>query len=98
MRRIIVDADAEADLDAIAAYIERESPHAALRVLDRLRATFEKIAHMPTGREGRMDGTLERPVRGLPYVIAFDLPDPNTLRVLRVIHGARDWPSGEWPE
>jgi toxin ParE1/3/4 len=43
-------------------------------------------------------GRTTRSPRGLPYIIAFELPDKQTLRVLRIVHGARDWPAGGWPE
>jgi toxin ParE1/3/4 len=41
-------------------------------------------------------------VRGIPYIIAYALGEEpqgqETITVLRVIHGARDWPEESWPE
>lgn len=82
---------------AIASYISQDNPSAAKSVAARIRATTDKLAFMPTARRGRIEGTFEKPVRGLPYIIAFELPDKQTLRILRVIHAARDWPEGGWP-
>ncbi len=98
MRRLDFTPEALADLEQITAFISLDSPAAAIRVRARFFATFDKLAFMPTARAGRNAGTFEKPVRGLPYIIAFELPDKITLRILRVMHGARDWPAGRWPE
>ncbi len=41
-------------------------------------------------------------LRSLPYIIAYALETTpagdEVLAVLRVIHGARRWPEGRWPE
>jgi plasmid stabilization system protein ParE len=39
-------------------------------------------------------------VRRLPYIVAYAIDSdttPERIVVLRVIHGARDWPEGDWP-
>lgn len=90
------------DMDSLAEYIAADNRTAALKVLDRIDRTVENLSHAPTGRAGRVAGTYEKPIRGLPYIIAYALqPRPNgveRLVILRVIHGARHWPEGEWPE
>jgi toxin ParE1/3/4 len=43
------------------------------------------------GRIGRRKGTRELVVAGLPYFVVYRLR-ASTIEVLRVIHGARDWP------
>jgi toxin ParE1/3/4 len=90
------------DLDSLAAYIAADNRSAAVRVLDRIEQTVDNLAHAPTGRTGRVAGTYEKPVRGLPYIIAYALQrrprGGERVVVLRVIHGARDWPEGEWPK
>lgn len=98
MRLVDFTPEALADLEQIADHISLDSPSAAVRVRARIRATIENLAFMPTARAGRIAGTFEKPVRGLPYIIAFELPDKQTLRVLRIIHGARDWRAGAWPD
>jgi len=70
----------------------------ARRVGEKLVAAIDKLAFMPAARAGCKAGTFEKPVRGLPYIVAFELPDKATLRVLRIIHTSRDWPAGAWPE
>jgi plasmid stabilization system protein ParE len=98
MRRIEITRKASADLDAIVAYIAQDNPVAAERVDQRIRAAFEKLAELSTGRAGRVPGTFEKLVKGTPYVIAYELSNKATLRILRIIHGARDWQAGQWPD
>ena len=97
MRRIEIAESAERDLEQIVHYIAEDNPHAATRVMKKLRDAIERLAHMPTARPGRVVGTFERPAPGLPYIICFSLA-PSSLTVLRIIHGARDWRSGAWPD
>ncbi len=98
MRRIQITPEALADLERIAAYISSDNPIAASRIEERIYGAIDKLAFMPAARAGRAAGTYEKPVRGLPYIVAFALPDKLTLRVLRIIHSSRDWPTGGWPE
>lgn len=102
MRRVFWAEKALDDFDDLVAYIADDDPMTALRVLDRIEAAVEALAEMPTGRRGRVAGTYEKVVTGLPYVVAYALGETaageGTLTVLRVIHGARNWPEGGWPE
>jgi plasmid stabilization system protein ParE len=94
--------DALEDLNSAIAYIAADNPTAALKVLDRIEATGEALGEVATGRRGRVAGTYEKSVRGLPYIIAYAIqPLPSgreRIVILRVIHGARNWAAGEWPE
>jgi plasmid stabilization system protein ParE len=57
---------------------------------------------MLTGHPGRVAGTYERMVRGLPDIIAHALETAaggsERVVILRVVHGARDWPPGQSPD
>jgi len=90
------------DTDALVAYIAADNPVAAAEVLDQIETAAENLGHAPIGRRGRVAGTYERPVVGLPYIIAYALEPLPTggerVVILRVIHGARNWPKGEWPK
>jgi toxin ParE1/3/4 len=90
------------DADALATYIARDNPAAALQVLDRIETTVELLGETPIGRRGRVAGTYEKVVVGLPYIIAYALQSLPTgggrVVILRVIHGARNWREGEWPK
>ncbi|HEY2659112.1 MAG TPA: type II toxin-antitoxin system RelE/ParE family toxin [Caulobacteraceae bacterium] len=88
------------DLKSQIAYIAAENPPAARRVADRIRVTGAALGDTTTGRPGRVSGTYEKPVVGLPYVIAYAitaLAGREVVSILRVIHSARNWPDEEWP-
>jgi plasmid stabilization system protein ParE len=101
VRRIVWSRSALDDFDAAIAWIARDDPRAALSVADRIDAAIQALAATPTGRRGRVPGTYEKVVRGLPTIVAYALrahpSGDDRLIVLRVIHGARDWPEGSWP-
>jgi len=102
VRDVVWSDSALDDMDSLAAYIAADNQTAALRVLERIERTVENLSHAPTGRSGRVAGTYEKPVRGLPYIVAYALQrkprEIERIVILRVIHGARNWPEGEWPE
>jgi addiction module RelE/StbE family toxin len=86
-----------ADREAIFDYIEADSPHAAVRVDDRIEAHVEGLAQFPEmGRAGRIDGTRELVISGTPYIAAYRIIG-DTVRILRVLHGAQQWPD-EMPD
>jgi toxin ParE1/3/4 len=74
-------------------HIAEHHPRAAVAVVERIRSAVELLQAFPRlGREGREAGTREWVVRGLPYVIVYeiDFTDDGELMVLAVFHGARD--------
>ena len=86
--------EAIADRDAIYDYIEADNPAAAL-ALDEL---FEEKAtllvdHPRMGRRGREADTRER-VAHHNYILVYDVTGDG-VRVLRVLHAARQWPPPE---
>lgn len=86
-----------ADREAIFDYIEVDSPRAAISVDDRIRISIESLAQFPKiGRVGRIEGTRELVVSGTPYIAAYRVAD-DTVRILRILHGAQKWPD-ELPE
>jgi toxin ParE1/3/4 len=83
---------AVADRIAIFDYIEAESPRAAVTVDDRIETAVESPAAFPQmGRLGRVEGTRELVVPRTPYIAAYRR-EGNTIRILRVLHGAQRWP------
>ena len=84
--------DAASDLDSIEEYIGRDNPEAALRTLSEIVRQVEILTEHPgIGRPGRVEGTRELVIAGLPYVVAY-LHRGDTVTVLRVVHGAMKWP------
>ena len=96
MRRVVWSDEALDDLDDAMSYIGVDNPAAAHLVIDRIAAAIDLLAEMPVGRIGRVKGTHEWHVQRTPYVVSYSLTD-ETLHILHVIHGSRDWPAGEWP-
>ncbi len=103
MKRPVVWADsARADYLGIVRYIARENPDAAARVAARIEDAAAALSDFATGRAGRVSGTYEKVLPGLPYILAYEIvPRPEggeLVAVLHVIHGARDWLAEEWPK
>lgn len=90
---------AERDLDDIAEYIGLDSPAAAARVVLELIDQTETLLtrHVALGRPGRVLGTRELVIQGLPYVIAYRVRD-NDIEILRVLHTSRRWPGNLPPD
>jgi addiction module RelE/StbE family toxin len=84
---------AESDLDQIAAYIGQDSPAAAARVILELIDRVETLLsrHPGIGRPGRVLGTRELIISGLPYIVPYRVRDRN-VEILRVMHTSRRWP------
>jgi plasmid stabilization system protein ParE len=69
---------------------------------ERIQKAADDLAFMSTGRPGRVAGTFEKVVTGLPYIIAYEITTSprgeECISVLRVIHATRNWPPGRWPD
>ena len=89
---------AQTDLLEILEYIARDNPAAADRVARCLVSAIEALAEQPRlGRPGRVAGTRELVIPGLPDVAVYRITEPgraasSEVEVLRIIHGARRWP------
>ena len=83
---------AQADRASIFDYIEADSPQAAIAVDDRIRVQAEVLVQFPeSGRRGRVEGTRELVIPRTPYIAAYRIAG-DTVRILRLLHGARQWP------
>jgi plasmid stabilization system protein ParE len=84
---------AVADLERICGYIAEDSPANARAVAQRLLDAIENgIAWFPyMGRVGRVRGTRECVVRGLPFIVVYRVDDQRGIVwVEAVFHGAQD--------
>jgi toxin ParE1/3/4 len=80
------------DLRHLRAYIKQDNPAAAKRVAERIRALVRRLATMPQmGRPGRIESTRELVVPDTPYIVVYYV-DGDTVNIISVIHGAREWP------
>ncbi len=102
MRPVVWSKDAHDDFRGIIAFVARDNPAAAHGLAARIDQAIRALAATPTGRKGRVSGTYEKVMRGMPYIVAYALGDEpkghETVTILRVIHGARDWRQESWPE
>ncbi len=88
----VVRETAYRDLDEIHAWIAKDRPASADRVIERIVKSAELLGHFPyIGRAGRVHGTLEWVMSGLPYIVVYTAdPDADELTVIAVFHGARN--------
>ena len=83
---------AVADREQIFDYIEADDPHAAAGVDDRIERCVEQLLQFPkSGRAGRVEDTRELVIADTPYIAVYRITG-DTIRILRVLHGARLWP------
>lgn len=81
-----------ADRVAIFDYIEADSPRAAVLIDNRIEDAAEALIKMPgMGRPGRVEGTRELIIDRTPYIAAYRISG-KAIRILRVLHGAQQWP------
>ena len=82
---------ARADLLAVAEYIARHD-QTAYAVQEAIRHQVGRLAEHPrSGRPGRVEGTRELVVSGTRYILACRVAG-QVVTILRVLHGARQWP------
>lgn len=76
----------------IFAIISLERPRVAASVLARIRRAAEFLVEFPRAEhQGGVAGTLEWVVRGLPYIIVYEIDEASgEVWILGVFHGARD--------
>ena len=83
---------ASQDLYNIVRRIQEDNPSAAAKVASTLYDGCERLADFPRrGRRGRIEGTRELVFPGLPYIVVYRIQD-RSLEILRIYHGAQDWP------
>lgn len=81
------------DLASIHRFVSDDDRTAADHVQARVTARVEQLADHPRiGRPGRVQGTRELVVSGLPYVVVYRLAEGYQVRILRVLHTARKYP------
>lgn len=79
------------ELDELTVYhIARGEPEVAHAIIQRVLAAAEKLGEWPSmARKGRIAGTREFVVRGMPYIIVYREKKIG-ISILRVLHTSRD--------
>jgi toxin ParE1/3/4 len=92
---------ANTDFLGIVEWLKARNPTAAARVGRRILNDVEQLATFPfLGKPGRSPDTRELTVTRFPYLIVYTvepnavaaIDTPQTVVVLRVLHGAMLWP------
>jgi toxin ParE1/3/4 len=83
---------ARQDVNAIWDFMEQRNPDEAEMVDSEILRSVEELLQFPKrGKPGRVKGTRELVVLGLPYVVVY-LLEESRIVILRVLHGAQNWP------
>ncbi|MBC7906091.1 MAG: type II toxin-antitoxin system RelE/ParE family toxin [Rhodospirillaceae bacterium] len=83
---------AEDDLLAQCDYIAREDPRLAERIGSEVLVRVAGLSDHPhRGRSGRVEGTRELPLPGLPWLAVYTIED-DAVFILRLLHGTQAWP------
>ncbi len=81
------------DLEEIETYIAAESPTVAINIVVKIIKAVSLLKEQQgVGRPGRVPGTKELVVTGLPYIVPYRVKD-EVVQVLRVYHTSRKWPN-----
>lgn len=73
-------------------YIAKDSPDAAARVAGVIADAAVRLEQFPlSGREGRIQGTRELVIPGLPYILPYRIVG-DEIQIASVIHTSRKWP------
>ena len=80
------------DLDKIEEYISREnSPAVAIDIVLKVIETVGMVLppHPRAGRMGRVTGTREFVIEGVPFVVIYRQLGSDQLQIIRVLHDAQ---------
>jgi toxin ParE1/3/4 len=81
------------DLEEIALHIQRDNESAAQSVVNTLFDAANSLEVFPSrGRIGKIKGTRELVIPGLPYIVVYQIV-PDAIQILHIYHGARNWPA-----
>lgn len=103
MRRAVLwSGRAAKAVEAVVVEVAKDNRVAAERVAERLYETAQKLGERSLGRAGRVEGTYEKTVVGLPYVLCYTIAlgqggIEEQIIILHVIHTARHWPKDKLP-
>ncbi len=93
--RLVWSRPARDDRRTIREYITADDPRAAVALDELMSAKAARLAHHPElGRPGRIPNTRELVVHR-NYLLIYDIIQDGVVRVLRVLHAARQWPPTE---
>lgn len=86
-------AKAVGDLQSLRAFIAKDKPGAAKKLVQKIFAKVEKDLALQShlGRPGRAPGNREFIIADTPYILPYRVQG-ECLEIIRVLHGAMRWP------
>jgi len=86
-------AKAVGDLQSLRAFVARDKPNAAKKLVQKIITKVEKdlVLQPHLGRPGRASGTREYIIAGTPYILPYRVQG-ECLEIIRVLYGAMRWP------
>jgi toxin ParE1/3/4 len=96
---VTLTAEAEADLEQIATYVAEQTPGSALKLVRELRQRCESLLHAPRGyplvpRHEQLG--IHR--RSVGNFLIFYPVGKDTIEIIHILHGARDYASLLFPD
>lgn len=86
LRRAIADRDLQLD------HIAQDNPRAAIEQGDRIaHQVGQLLLHPEMGRAGRKPSTRELVISRTPFIVIYRIKGQR-IELLRVLHGAQQWP------
>jgi len=80
-------------LEDIRDWIAADDPAAARRVIDQIKIAVERLARLPSlGRPGRVTGTRELVIPGIPYIVPYRVKR-DAIQIITVMHTSQRWPN-----
>jgi addiction module RelE/StbE family toxin len=81
------------NLDNAVEYIAADNPTVAHKVAQKIWNSTQLLTKQPgMGRPGRVTGTRELIITGLPYVVPYIEKD-GIILILRILHTSMKWPA-----
>lgn len=78
-------------LDQIGAFIAKDNPNAAARVVARIVSAADNLAEQPAmGRIGRIRGTRELVLTDIPYLVPYRVVG-REIEIITVMHASQKW-------
>jgi toxin ParE1/3/4 len=96
---VTITAEAEADLEQIATYVAEQSPSSALKLIRELRGRCQSLLDAP--RAYPLVPRYERfGIRRRPFgrYLIFYRVSADTIEIVHILHGARDYETLLFPE
>ena len=90
--RVRWTSDAADDLERISEYIAEDRPETARRIALDIIQSVDALETFPNrGRPGRVEDTRELVLAPLPFIAVYEVGEQE-VQVLRILHGAQQWP------